>query len=215
MATGGGRNARVGQFTAGADGATTRRSGDMSQVTVGNHFGIAGATGFSDLLSAIGCQPGVQASVSPGAVLAPDLRNHSRRNGSRVNLQGGGGIVDVPGSASAALMAAIAALTLLRRQRPALERGERLRAGRRQGRNPDALFDTSYYLQRNPDVKAAGVDPLLHCERNGWKEGRDPSAQFSTSKCLAANADVKAAGANPLVHYEQHGMREGRPIFHA
>ena len=75
------------------------------------------------------------------------------------------------------------------------------------------MFDTNYYLQHNPDVKAAAIDPLLHYEQYGWKEGRDPSAQFSTSKYLAANADVKAAGLDPLVHYEQHGIQEGRAIF--
>lgn len=85
--------------------------------------------------------------------------------------------------------------------------------GWRQGRNPDALFDTNYYMEHNPDVKAAAIDPMLHYEQYGWKEDRDPGAQFSTSKYLAANADVKGAGANPLVHYEQYGIREGRPIF--
>ena len=82
--------------------------------------------------------------------------------------------------------------------------------GWRKGLNPDAWFDTRYYLARNPDVAAAQVNPLLHYETYGWKEGRDPSAAFSTGKYLAAYADVKAAGLDPLLHYVAYGQAEGR-----
>jgi len=81
------------------------------------------------------------------------------------------------------------------------------------GRNISALFDTSYYLTQNPDVRAAGVDPLLHFETYGWKEGREPSLVFSDAKYLAANPDVKAAGVNPLLHYLSFGQSEGRMAF--
>ena len=74
----------------------------------------------------------------------------------------------------------------------------------------DPLFDAAFYLARNPDVRAAGVDPYTHYMTMGWKEGRDPSALFSTSFYLNQNPDVKAAGLNPLMHYEQFGFREGR-----
>ena len=79
--------------------------------------------------------------------------------------------------------------------------------------NPDAFFDTKYYLAHNPDVAAAGVNPLLHFEQYGWKEGRDPSAAFSTHKYLAAYADVRAAGVDPLLQYITAGMAEGRQAF--
>ena len=82
--------------------------------------------------------------------------------------------------------------------------------GWRKGLNPDAWFDTRYYLARNPDVAAAQVNPLLHYETYGWKEGRDPSTAFSTGKYLAAYADVKAAGLDPLLHYVAYGQAEGR-----
>lgn len=82
------------------------------------------------------------------------------------------------------------------------------------GLNPDAWFDTAYYLGHNPDVAAAHVDPLLHYESYGWREGRDPSAQFSTAKYLAAYADVKAAGLNPLLHFVAYGQAEGRSAFY-
>ena len=86
--------------------------------------------------------------------------------------------------------------------------------GWQKGLNPDGFFDTSYYLAHNPDVAAAGVDPLLHYELYGWKEGRDPSAQFSTDKYLAAYGDVKAANLDPLLHYVVFGQSEGRTAFH-
>ena len=82
--------------------------------------------------------------------------------------------------------------------------------GWQKGLNPDAFFDTSYYLGHNPDVAAAHINPLLHYEQYGWTEGRDPSAQFSTHKYLAAYADVKAAGIDPLLHYVTYGQAEGR-----
>jgi len=87
--------------------------------------------------------------------------------------------------------------------------------GWQKGLNPDAFFDTSYYLSHNPDVAAAHLDPLQHYEQHGWTEGRDPSAQFSTAKYLAAYSDVKAAGVDPLLHYVEYGKAEGRAAFAA
>jgi len=86
-------------------------------------------------------------------------------------------------------------------------------AGFQRGLNPDAFFDTQYYLAQNPDIKAYGLNPLTHFEQYGWKEGRDPSLLFSASKYLTANPDVKAAGANPLLHYIEYGQVEGRIAF--
>ena len=85
--------------------------------------------------------------------------------------------------------------------------------GWQRGLNPNALFDSSYYLAQNPDVKAAGISPLKHYEFYGWREQRDPGLLFSNSKYLAANPDVKAAGVNPLLHYLQNGQYEGRMAF--
>jgi hypothetical protein len=82
--------------------------------------------------------------------------------------------------------------------------------GWHEGRNPDAYFDTNYYLSHNPDVAAAGVNPLAQYDANGWHEGRNPSALFSTSGYLRAYPDVAAAGTDPLVHFLQTGMAEGR-----
>lgn len=88
-------------------------------------------------------------------------------------------------------------------------------SGWQKGLNPDAYFDTTYYLLHNPDVAAAHVDPLLHYESMGWKEGRDPSAAFATNRYLTVNVDVAAAGIDPLLHYVMYGQSEGRPIYAA
>jgi hypothetical protein len=56
-------------------------------------------------------------------------------------------------------------------------------------------FDYVYYLQHNPDVLAAGVDPLRHFQTFGWKEGRNPNAFFDTAGYLATYADVAAAAS--------------------
>src|SRR5882724_3134722 len=77
-------------------------------------------------------------------------------------------------------------------------------------RNPNAYFDTNGYLAHNPEVAAAGVNPLDHYDQSGWKEGRDPSPLFDTNAYLAAYPDVAAGHIDPLVHFLQHGILEGR-----
>ncbi|WP_375397984.1 hypothetical protein, partial [uncultured Sphingomonas sp.] len=47
--------------------------------------------------------------------------------------------------------------------------------GHYEGRNPNAFFNTSYYLAANPDVAAGGVNPLDHYRTYGMAEGRRPS----------------------------------------
>jgi hypothetical protein len=76
-----------------------------------------------------------------------------------------------------------------------------LTTGWKEGRNPDAFFDTNYYLQHNADVAAAGIDPLLHYDESGYKEGRNASAGFDTELYLATNPPVTGTNANPLQAY--------------
>ncbi len=85
--------------------------------------------------------------------------------------------------------------------------------GWQKGLNPDAYFDTKYYLAHNADVQAAGIDPLKHYEATGWKQGRDPSAAFSTAKYLAAYADVQNSGTDPLTSFITTGQAQGRTAF--
>jgi hypothetical protein len=87
------------------------------------------------------------------------------------------------------------------------------RDGWREGRDPNALFDTSGYLHTYPDVAAAGVNPLTHYMMFGAREGRDPSPYFDSSAYLAAYPDVAAAGLNPLQHFLAFGIHEGRSSF--
>lgn len=75
---------------------------------------------------------------------------------------------------------------------------------------PSGLFDSEWYLARNPDVRTKGADPVRHYLVHGWREGRDPHPQFSTSGYLDRYLDVRMAGSNPLVHYLLHGRAEGR-----
>lgn len=72
------------------------------------------------------------------------------------------------------------------------------------------LFDSTYYLERNRDVEASGIDPALHYVLQGWKELRDPSAKFSTARYLAEHPDIAASELNPLVHYLRYGQAERR-----
>jgi len=85
--------------------------------------------------------------------------------------------------------------------------------GWREGRDPNALFDTAGYLAAYQDVAAAGVNPLDHYNAFGWHEGRDPSVGFDTASYLAAYPDVATAGVNPLEHYLAFGVHEGRSPF--
>ena len=75
-----------------------------------------------------------------------------------------------------------------------------------------AFFDRDFYLNSNPDVRAAGADPAAHYLACGGQEGRDPSPFFSTHEYLAKFPDVAASGLNALAHYELYGRREMRRI---
>ncbi|MCE8540155.1 hypothetical protein KBY27_22050 [Ruegeria pomeroyi] len=74
------------------------------------------------------------------------------------------------------------------------------------------LFDAPWYLRRNPDVRAAGVDPVVHFLEHGAREGRDPGPHFSTMFYLRTYPDIAASGLNPLWHYLTVGWREQRAI---
>lgn len=45
--------------------------------------------------------------------------------------------------------------------------------------NPSPQFDSAWYLEKNVDVKKAGVIPLLHYIKHGRKEGRLPNPSFN------------------------------------
>ncbi|MGQ0486206.1 MAG: glycosyltransferase, partial [Hyphomicrobiales bacterium] len=41
-------------------------------------------------------------------------------------------------------------------------------------RDPSPLFSTAYYLDANPDIQSAAINPLVHYLQNGRGEGRQP-----------------------------------------
>jgi len=72
------------------------------------------------------------------------------------------------------------------------------------------FFDPGHYLERNPDVRASGMDPALHYLVRGGLERRDPGPFFSTEAYLVRYPDVAEAGLNALLHYETYGRSENR-----
>jgi GT2 family glycosyltransferase/2-polyprenyl-3-methyl-5-hydroxy-6-metoxy-1,4-benzoquinol methylase/glycosyltransferase involved in cell wall biosynthesis/uncharacterized coiled-coil protein SlyX len=82
--------------------------------------------------------------------------------------------------------------------------------------NSSNVFISAWYLEQNPDVAEAGIDPLIHYLSNGAAEGRNPNPLFDNCWYLEKNPDVAEAGINPLVHYLCNGAAEGRnpsPLF--
>lgn len=72
------------------------------------------------------------------------------------------------------------------------------------------LFDAAHYRAQNPDVAAAGVDPVAHFLAYGWREGRDPRPDFSLADYRELNGDVVGEEDNPFIHYVLAGRAEGR-----
>lgn len=71
-------------------------------------------------------------------------------------------------------------------------------------------FNPGWYLERYPDVKNAGIDPVAHYVDGGWKEMRNPGPDFSTRVYLVRNRDVEVAEVCPLLHFINNGKNEGR-----
>ena len=95
--------------------------------------------------------------------------------------------------------------------------GRYLRDYRRSGQ-PHPLFDQAWYLERHPDVRRAGMNPLVHFLYHGIPEGRQPNPYFSASWYLEAYPDVAGAALDPLSHYVRYGAAEHRspgPDFNA
>jgi hypothetical protein len=85
--------------------------------------------------------------------------------------------------------------------------------GWREGRDPNALFDTAGYIAAYQDVAAAGVNPLDHYNAFGWHEGRDPSVGFRhrvLSGGLSGRRDGWRQPARALLAF---GVHEGRSPF--
>lgn len=73
-----------------------------------------------------------------------------------------------------------------------------------------SLFNSKYYIEKNPDIKKIGIDPILHYIFKGYKEERNPSSRFDGKYYLKKYLDVEKAHINPLIHYLLYGQYENR-----
>ena len=71
------------------------------------------------------------------------------------------------------------------------------------------LVVLDWYLARNSDVAAAGVDPIEHWYYLAQAELRDPNFLFSLQYVGAEHQKSAQAALNPLVHYIQSGEAQG------
>lgn len=82
------------------------------------------------------------------------------------------------------------------------------------------------YLEANPDVKNANVDPWYHFNQFGKNEGRKwfdcknitttytpEDCKYSREKYLEYYPDVKTAKIDPWSHYTTYGQKQGRKWF--
>jgi glycosyltransferase involved in cell wall biosynthesis len=65
----------------------------------------------------------------------------------------------------------------------------------------EAYFDADYYLGTNPDVAAAGFDPLEHYRSHGWREGRWPAPWFDPEEYRRRYPGLVDAESNPFSHF--------------
>jgi Sulfotransferase family len=77
---------------------------------------------------------------------------------------------------------------------------------RRQG-----IFDADFYLEKYPDVRAAGIDPLRHYVEHGAAEGRKPHRLFDTTYYLRQRPEARAPGVDALVDFLEGGARVANP----
>ncbi|MQP64530.1 hypothetical protein GE253_04140 [Niveispirillum sp. SYP-B3756] len=91
--------------------------------------------------------------------------------------------------------------------------------GQKEGRDPAAFFDTSYYLAHYPDVavavEAGSFTAFSHYMLIGQFENRNPNAKFDAIDYLALNPDINAAiktgEVNSAIdHYVLYGQKEKR-----
>ena len=66
------------------------------------------------------------------------------------------------------------------------------------------LFDAAWYLDRYPDVREAGLDPVQHFARWGHREARSPGPDFDSVEYFAANPVARESGLSAFAHYLKH-----------
>ena len=69
------------------------------------------------------------------------------------------------------------------------------------------------YLSANPDVKAAGIDPLVALRPVRLEGGPRPLARLRSRAVSRRQSGRAAADVDPLAHFLQFGAQEGRQPF--
>jgi hypothetical protein len=72
------------------------------------------------------------------------------------------------------------------------------------------FFDAAFYLERYPDVRQAGMNPLWHYLRHGAAEGRKPHRLFEPKYYLSCCPEARKS-ANPLLHFIETSGCLGNP----
>ena len=69
----------------------------------------------------------------------------------------------------------------------------------------EAFSIGDFYLEKYPDVRAAGLNPLRHYVEHGAAEGRKPHRFFDPDYYLRQRPEARAAGVDPLVDFLEGG----------
>ncbi len=85
-----------------------------------------------------------------------------------------------------------------------------VRYGAAEGRSPNPLFHSKWYLDKYPDVR--GMNPLLHYILHGAAEGRDPCSLFSTRGHQRLFRNCASGGAELLSEFLHNGVARGIPF---
>jgi hypothetical protein len=86
----------------------------------------------------------------------------------------------------------------------------------RDGARTHVLFDGVWYLQRNADVRATGIDPLEHYLGSGGYENRTPHPLFDTKYLLEQHPSLLRHHRNPLIAFLRSPIRvhgSPHPLF--
>ena len=85
------------------------------------------------------------------------------------------------------------------------------------GNWPNPLFETDWYIARNPDVGRAGHNPLCHYILHGEGENRRPTPLFDPvwyRRTYPDAADERNAEGGLLSHFLRHGGKRTSPSVH-
>jgi len=86
-----------------------------------------------------------------------------------------------------------------------------------EGASPHPLFDPSWYLHRNPDVRSTGLNSALHYLLFGDAENRSPHPLFDVRWYRETHREALSVWPlTALEHYLLHGARDGlspHPLF--